>query len=201
MRYQHDPVVVRALFPTESHRAICQFVDEVIPLARMDSDIGEPDGPSKFGRRYAHNVPFFVDIHQQLTEFASELFGNAVRPSYSFLSMYETSGQCPLHIDRPQCRYTIDYLISQEAQDPWPINIGPHMSDDEVAQIKNGHPVGETADEIIGDVKWTQSLLKPNDAVCYSGTNCWHYRPTKSDGKVNLVFFHFVPEGFNGPLD
>lgn len=201
-KYATKPVVVNDLFDEGTYKTILQFMQEHIPLIPLSSDLQEPDSISKFGRRYGHNIRFFVDIHHQLTSFASDLFREKVKPSYVFLSMYEANGNCPLHIDRPQCRYTIDYLIQQESNEPWPIDIGPQMEDAERDAIENGHPATlEERQAVIDSVDWTRCLLQPNDAVCYSGTNAWHYRPFASTGKADLAFFHFVPEAFRGPLD
>ncbi len=158
-----------------------------------------------FVRRYAHNVPYFVNIHRQLTEFASEQFGEPLKPSYVFLSLYEDGGICPLHIDRPQCYRTIDYLIQQDQAEPWPIRIGEPMSDEQRQALDEsgaGHPQteGEIADRIAAET-WTDALLEPNDAVLYSGTHQWHYRPERLRGRADLVFFHFVPANFDGPLN
>lgn len=202
MVYKDKPLIVKDLFDKDTYGTIIKFMDNWLPTIPLASDRLDPDSPDKFGRRYGHNLGFFVNIHRQLSDYASELFGEKVKPSYVFLSMYDKGGQCPLHIDRPQCRYTIDYLIRQEQKDPWPICVGPQMTDKERDAIEVSHP--KTSDErqsVIDSVDWTVCNLRPNDAVCYSGTNAWHYRPTKSDGSADLVFFHFVPEKFNGPLD
>lgn len=200
--YRTKPLVVDDLFDSDTYSTIIRFMDNWIPTVRLDSDLSQPDSPQKFGRRYGHNIGFFVNIHHQLKDYASELFGEKVKPSYVFLSMYEKNGQCPLHIDRPQCRYTIDYLIRQEQNDPWPIAIGPQMDDKELKKIFQSHPqTEEERQAVIDSVDWTVANLSPNSAVCYSGTNAWHYRPEKSKGTADLAFFHFVPEKFNGPLD
>lgn len=200
--YTTSPLVVRDLFTPDIYQEILRFMDVFLPLHPLSSDRAEVDSPHKFNRRSAHNTPFFVNIHQQLTDYASEIFGEKVKPSYVFLSLYENGGQCPLHLDRPQCRYTIDYLIRQQADNPWPINIGCQMDDDELSTIEMKHP--SSPDEIkavLDSNKWTEVLLNPNDAVCYSGTNAWHYRPVRSNGTADLVFWHFVPEEFSGPLN
>jgi hypothetical protein len=194
-RYTNKPVVIKELFDADTYRKILAFMSDIVPIMPKDSD------PTGFNRTYAHNVPFFRTIHAQLAEYASSVFGERVKPSYVFLSMYNKGGQCPLHIDRPQCRYTIDYLIRMDQKDPWPIYIGPQMSDKERDAIEHPHPEGKQIKDVIKSVDWNEALLQPNDAVCYSGTNSWHYRPTKSKGKADLVFFHFVPEAFNGPLN
>lgn len=201
MPYVKDPLIVKNLFDDTAFQTIQRFMEDWLPLTRLDSDRREPDPTKKFGRRYGHNVGFFRDLHHQLTDYATEIFGQEVKPSYSFLSLYDDGGQCPLHLDRPQCRYTIDYLIRQDDDNPWPINIGPQMSNREVKRVKLLHP--ETDDDratIIKNTNWTTCNLEPNDAVCYSGTNAWHYRPTRSRGSVDLVFWHFVPRSFRGSL-
>ena len=199
--YTDRPLVLRELFDKETHGTIVRYVNEFVPLFPLASDRKDPDSPGKFGRRYAHNLPFLVDIHYQLAEYASDLFGEKVKPSYVLLSMYDKGGRCPLHIDRPQCHYTIDYLIQQEASEPWPISIGRQMTDKQRDAIEIQHPsTDEEIQAVINSQEWTDCLLNPNDATCYSGTNAWHYRPTASLGTADMAFFHFVPEGFRGSL-
>lgn len=199
--YKSKPVVVRNLFEPTTHNKIVEYVNNVVPLLPVQSDLHEPNSTARFGRRYANDLPFFAEIHHQLAEYASTMFGEKVKPSYNFLSMYETGGQCPLHIDRPQCRYTIDYLIRQEGSKSWPIRIADQMTDDQLADTQISFPETDGEHhEIVKNNKWTECLLKPNDAVCYSGTHAWHYRPTQSAGKADLVFFHFVPVSFDGSL-
>jgi hypothetical protein len=197
------PVHIQQVFDNATHSAICSFLDERVPLLSLGVPLNKDD--DQFVRRYAHNVPFFVGIHKQLAEFASDLFGEKVKPSYSFLSMYEDNGTCPLHVDRPQCRYTIDYLIRQTQAEPWPIHIADQMTDEQRKAIdddQNGHPETDEAIQArIAEENWHTVLLNPNDAVCYSGTHSWHYRSERLRGTADLIFFHFVPDGFDGPLN
>ena len=193
------PLIIKGLFDETTYKTIIKFLDERVPYMSVGLDTGD------FVREYAHNVPFFVNIHKQLTEFASEKIGVKVKPSYCFLSMYKDNGICPLHIDRPQCRYTIDYLIRQDQKEPWPIHIGDHMTDDQrkLIDISNTGSPKEPEDVAARlDVEnWHTVKLEPNEAVMYSGTHSWHYRSQRLKGTADLVFFHFVPEDFDGPLD
>lgn len=192
-------VVAQQLFDNSSYSAILNFMETMVPMMPVSIDEGQ------FVRHYAHNVPFFKEIHQQLVPIANQIFDEPLKPSYVFLSMYKNGGICPLHIDRPQCYRTIDYLIRTSQDEPWPIHIGQLMSDIQRQQIDesgNGHP--ETEDQILARIEqesWTTVNLQPNDAVCYSGTHQWHYRSQRLVGTADLVFFHFVPEAFDGPLD
>jgi len=193
------PIVAQQLFDPIAHEAIKAFICDRVPMMSVADD------PSEFVRNYAHNVPFFVNIHRQLTDFASDTFGEKLKPSYSFLSMYRKGGKCPLHIDRPQCYRTVDYLIQQDNFEDWPICIGAPMTDEQRLQINDdgeGHPSTEDAvNTVISSETWTEVVLEPNDAVLYSGTHQWHYRPKVLNGTADLVFFHFVPADFEGSLD
>jgi hypothetical protein len=103
--------VERELFHPKAHQKIVEFVKSEAFLIEQD--------PIQFRRRGSHNVPFFVHLHQQLKDAASEIFGEPVKPSYVYLSLYNENGVCPFHTDRPQCKYTIDYCIDQDVE--WPI--------------------------------------------------------------------------------
>jgi hypothetical protein len=199
--YEGAPVVhVKQLFDPTTHQAIIEFLDTRGPMIPMDVD------NQTFFRTQAHNVPFFVAIHHQLTDVASEILGEKVKPSYVFLSRYTDQGICPLHMDRHQCRYTLDYLIRQSSDKPWPIYVSDQMSDEERLALDDipgaGHP---QTDEEIGGVKgaqtWHQVDMEPNDAVALSGSHSWHYRDRIPEGTADLLFFHFVPESYNGSLD
>ena len=190
-------IIERGLFTDEVHQRMIAYLDEQVPYLPVGLDTDQ------FVRRYLHNNPFFMHVHGQLTELASELCGEPLKPSYSFLSMYDQGGICPLHIDRPQCYRTIDYLIRQSSPEPWPIYVGDLMTDEEVAAVgDDGHPdTPEAIERIKEETNWSDVGLLPNDAVIYSGTNSWHYRDRLPDGTIDLVFFHFVPEGFDDGLN
>jgi len=189
-------IVLRDLFSPTAHKEIIDFVRDEAPTYPLHED------KELFNRRYYQNMDFFVHVHEQLTELASECFGVALKPSYSFLSMYEDKGKCPLHLDRPPCYRTIDYLIDCESTDGWPINIAEPWSDEKVASFLGNKAVMDKQEKAqrIEMEKWESININENDAVAYSGTNSWHYRPTLSKGKANLVFFHFVKEDYDGPL-
>lgn len=189
-------VVIKELFSKDVHKEIISFVQNEVNTYPLDED------NSLFFRRCKQNIDFFVHIHEQLVDLASECFQVKLKPSYSFLSMYEDKGRCPLHLDRPPCYRTIDYLINSDSKDGWPINISHPWSDDKVKSFlgKKSGLSKEEFDLRIENETWESIVLEENDAAGYSGTHSWHYRPTLSNGKSNLVFFHFVKEDYDGEL-
>ena len=191
-------IVERGLFADEVHQQMIAYLDEQIPYLPVGRDT------DNFTRRYMHNNPWFVHVHGQLTELASELCGEKLKPSYSFLSMYDEYGICPLHIDnKRQCYRTLDYLIRQSPDEPWPLYVGGLMTDEEVAWIGHAGQPGtvEGIEQVKRDTDWNVVNLMPNDAVIYSGTHSWHYRDRLSEGTADSVFFHFVSEDFDGDLN
>lgn len=142
-------------------------------------DANEPDD-KRMNRYFWHNLPLLQELHNSraMINLASDVFGQDVKPSYVFLSMYGPQGVVPLHSDRPQCVFTIDLLIHSNHKDrAWPIYV-------------ENQPY---------------QLEKPGDALCYSGTGQPHFRKPMSEDsdatKVDLAFFHFVPVSFHGKLD
>ena len=156
-----------------------------------------------FHRTVVQEPRVLTDVHRELAIFASELSGQKLKPSYCIVANYLDEGMCPLHADQKLCFYTVDLLVATESDSPWPLMIGEKWTDEQ--WDLNGYKdperySGDPSPEEI-DVKWTQVDLLPNHAACYSGTHSWHYRPNKSQGKTDLVFFHFVSEDFDEEFD
>lgn len=169
-----DPKIVRGLLQSEVFDDVKQHVREI-----RRAFVGTPyhdlnEGmENKFNRWYWHNIPVLRQIHHSpyLKKLANEIFPEPVKPTYVFLSMYGEGGVCPLHTDRPQCKYTIDLCISQ--REPWEIfvNDKPYVLNENEALAYSGtdHPHYRN--------------------VIQEGNFC------------NLAFFHFVPVDFEGKLD
>lgn len=192
-------VIIKNLFDNDTYKKIIHYMNNhvIYQPTTIDNKV--------FNREQIHNETLFVKIHNNLATLASDIFKKKLKPSYCFLSMYKSGGQCPLHIDRSQCRYTIDYLIQSTEEVDWPIRISTEMSDEEREKIiLNNQTMPNDIDsisKILENVQFETINLNPNDAVAYSGTHQWHYRPNKLNNTADLVFFHFVTEDFDGPLE
>jgi hypothetical protein len=137
-------------------------------------DVNEPE-ENRFNRYWWHNLPLLVKLHnsEELIALASEVFGEPVKPSYVFLSMYGPDGVCPRHTDRPQCKYTIDLQISSDGA--WPIYV-----DEKPYILKDGEALAYSGT----DQPHFRNAMQREPGTTF----------------VNLAFFHFVPVGFTGEL-
>jgi hypothetical protein len=181
--------VLRNLFSYDVHKLVKEWI------STLDIDLLERD--KVFLRSVMHNPSFLIDVHKQLEPFASELFQEPVKKSYCFLSVYDYGGICPLHVDRPQCKWTIDYLVDQTSPIPWPLMVSEWV---ESPPLVMDDPPSDHRD-IIRQHSWDAALLYPNDAAYYSGTNQLHFRNRAPlDTAATLVFFHFVSKDFSDSL-
>jgi len=188
-------VHLKQLMSDRVHREVLWWLDNRVPMLPISYDHDE------FQRGWLHNPDLLVHLHRKLTPFASDLFGEPVKPTYVGLSMYNGAGVCPLHIDRPQCRYTIDWLIRDTMAERWPIYVSDQLSQRQ-RELSNGHPEDDESIRAVKDTQtWHRVDKQPNDAIAFSGTHSWHYRDPIPGGTADLAFFHFVPVDFEGGLN
>jgi hypothetical protein len=188
----HGVTVVDQLLSEKSFGAVKEVVDRYRPHS------GNWDQP--FQRTSAHNLDPLVHVHHQLQDYASQLFKEPLKASYVFLSKYHRGGTCPLHIDRPTCYRTIDLCINDTNAEPWTIKIAEPWTDAKISKYEGSKFMPIDTDLSQLSDRWHEVSLRPNQAVCYSGTHSWHLRPTVTDSPVDLVFFHFVPKDYAGDL-
>jgi hypothetical protein len=149
----------------------------------------------RFGRFVVHNHPFFTELQKKTIDLVSEAAGEPVEASYNFVSLYKKVGVCPVHLDTPEAKWTLDLCIEQSA--PWPIHVSQVVPWPEGLTLKEDDWQG--AIKASPDYEFTSYNLEPGEALIFSGSSQWHYRdPVQRDGKehfCSLVFFHFVPKG------
>lgn len=162
-----QPAIWKQMFEPEIHKHIIDSIKAI------DFDQNNPfyvdRDDDNFYRIGIHSAPFLVEIHPQLTEVASSIFGEPVKPSYVWLSLYNENGVCPFHTDRPQCKYTIDYCIDQDEE--WPIWV------DDKAYIL-----------LPNDALCFSGTDSPHFRKKITGKYCWlaffHFVPESFDGRL-----------------
>ncbi|MFC3100266.1 hypothetical protein ACFODK_05100 [Altererythrobacter lauratis] len=142
-----------------------------------------------FGRHVVHDHPYFVDLQLQLTALVSELAGQELEPGYNFLSLYGNMGRCGLHMDQPVSMYTLDICIEQDVE--WPIWFS------ELVDWPDREILANFDEEAIKrQLRFTPYVLKPGNAILFSGSSQWHYRDAMPrPGFCHLLFFHYFPKG------
>lgn len=148
----------------------------------------------KFGRMIAQDLPEFSALQHELVERVEQVVGEPLEASYNFLSLYNNLGNCDLHMDAPDAKWTLDICINQSA--PWPISFC-----DVVPWPEDFIPEDGWQTELIASPEnnFSEYTLEPNQAIIFAGSSQWHYRKRiEQRFKQNfchLLFMHFIPLG------
>jgi hypothetical protein len=175
--------------------AVMERIRETIRTLPMDTL--EHHEQRRFGRVIVHDHPLFGELQKTLVPLASELAGEALEPSYNFLSLYKHLGVCQPHIDSPISKWTLDLCIDQS--DKWPIHFSQVVPwpEDKSYGGDDWHEKIKTAP----DLKFSSYELTPGEAIWFAGSSQWHYRDSLTSvspkGFCNLLFFHFLPAGMS----
>lgn len=175
---------IEGLFPAE---VLQRIRDEVVALPAAQLELHER---TTFGRNFVHDHPYFVELQRALLPRVSDMAGRELEAGYNFLSLYGTSGRCEPHLDQPISMYTLDFCIDQSAE--WPIYFSD-VIDWPIAEEMNAFD----AEALLADpaIRFTEYVLRPNNAILFSGSGQWHYREAmKQPGFCSLLFFHYYPK-------
>lgn len=164
-------------------------------ISALKSEQIEKHESFNFGRLLVRNDPFFNDLQRDLVGRVSEQVNEEVEISYNFLSLYSNLGVCPVHLDSPTAKWTLDVCIDQSTE--WPIYI---------SQVKpwpdyDKYSGEDWQNKILEDPenRFLPYVLKPGDGIIFSGSSQYHYRERIYAGRKNdfchLIFFHFIPKG------
>lgn len=156
---------------------------------------------NEFGRLVVHDHDFFNKLQAQLCSKVSAWVGEEVEPYYNFLSLYANSGVCPLHMDAPEAKWTVDICLDQSYD--WPIKFSSILPWPSPEQDFSGDWQQKIIDD--PDIEFTSYTLKPGNAIIFSGSSQYHYRESiqrgNKDDFCNLVFFHYIPKGSRQIID
>lgn len=137
-------------------------------------------GDGQSFRRYAcHNEVVSRYFHHHLTDAISEIVGEKVKPSYTYVVSYQGGAELEKHVDREQCEFTLSLLVDYppERESQWPLC------------IESG---GRT-------VELTQKI---GDGLLFCGRELPHFRPKLPEGYTSTsILLHYVREDFVGSLD
>ncbi len=193
-REDFQPVLFDRVFDDETLEQIRRVRASVsrAHLTRM-----KPQEAGLFRRFVVQNLPFYDELQARIVELVSEAAGELVEPSYNFLSLYGPGGVCPVHMDAPDAKWTLDLCIDRST--PWPIYFSrPQPWPDGAAGILAGD---DWADAIKRDAsnQFMSYTLTSGQAVLFSGSSQWHYRDVMPQAPghqfCDLLFFHFIPRG------
>ena len=114
------------------------------------------------------NTTAAVEIHHYMTKYMTDLIGESLFPSYSYMRIYNNNSFLIKHTDRPACE----------------ISATVHLGSDKEWSMFVEHPITR---------KKTRIDLKSGDAVVYLGCTTQHWREGSYTGEhFAQMFLHWV---------
>jgi hypothetical protein len=148
-----------------------------------------------FRRFIVHNHDLINELQAGLVDLGSEGCGERVEPCYNFLSLYRAGASCPVHMDAPEAKWTLDVCIAQS--EPWPLHVSQVLPWPEAYQASEEDWQG--AIRRSPGHRFASYAMEPGQALLFSGSSQWHYRDPQPAGSIpafcDLIFFHFIPAG------
>ena len=76
-------------------------------------------GDRQANRYKQNNEPFSRFLHYEILPLIEKITGKKLRPTYTYLSSYVNDADLPAHTDRPDCEFTVSFLVNKDHD--WPI--------------------------------------------------------------------------------
>lgn len=148
-----------------------------------------------FRRFVVHDHPLFTALHREAVPLVSEAAGEEVEPSYNFLSLYTGKGVCPVHMDAPDAKWTLDLCVDLAVA--WPIHISAVQPWPAPGETRWSGEDWEKRIKASPDLHFESHDMEPGEAIVFSGSSQFHYRDAMPRGAsgATLLFLHFIPRG------
>lgn len=139
-------------------------------------------GDRQSNRYKAHNEPISRFLHYECLPLIERIVGKYMKPTYTYLSLYVKGANLPPHTDRPDCEYTVSFVVDKPVGSNW--NIYVHKPQQEVSYKGryDEKPPLEDCEPVDCD---TGGLM------LFQGTDHIHFREKLEADYYNVLLLHY----------
>ena len=139
-------------------------------------------GDRQSNRYKAHNEPMSRFLHYECLPLIERIVGKSMKPTYTYLSSYVKGANLPPHTDRPDCEYTVSFVVDKPEGSNW--NIYVHKPQQEV-KYKGRYDTTPPLEE-----------CEPVDCdagglMLFQGTDHIHFREELEADYYNVLLLHY----------
>ena len=147
----------------------------------IDSDTWEL-GDRQSNRYKAHNEPMSRFLHYEILPLIEKIVGKSMRPTYTYLSAYVKGADLPPHTVRPDCEYTVSFVVDKPEGSNW--NIYVHKPQQEVKHKGryDEKPPLEECEPVDCDA---------GGLMLFQGTDHIHFREELEGDYYNVLLLHY----------
>lgn len=139
-------------------------------------------GDKQSKRFKAHNEPMSRILQYLLIPLIEKILNKKVCPTYTYLSAYVNGSDLPAHTDRPDCEYTVSFVIDKPDNVTWPIYV--HLVKQPMKH-KGRYDFTPLKEECLG------IDCKANGLMIFSGTDHIHFRENLAYDFYNILLLHY----------
>jgi hypothetical protein len=139
-------------------------------------------GDSQSKRYKSHNEPMSRFLHYECLPLIEKIVGRSLKPTYTYLSAYVKGADLPPHTDRPECEYTVSFIVDKPKNCKW--NIYVHKIQQE-EKYKGRYDEKPPIDECVSVDCDAGGLM------LFQGTDHIHFREKFEDEYYNILLLHY----------
>tara|TARA_B100001093_G_scaffold47091_1_gene40041 strand:+ start:392 stop:2386 length:1995 start_codon:yes stop_codon:yes gene_type:complete len=173
---EYNPVIVENVVNSDIHKIIDKYFKENIK-----------NNVYPLGDRQANRYKIIDEImtrllHLEILPLIEKITNKKLDPTYTYLSAYLKGTDLHAHTDRPECEFTVSYIIGKPPGSNW--NIYLHKKKQPV-KFKGRYEETPPKEECI------PVDCEENGLMIFSGTDHIHYRETLEHEYYNIVLLHY----------
>lgn len=177
---EYTPVVVNNVFTEQASKMIREYYHNSI-----DND------KFQFGDRQAERWKAYDDFMSRIMQFEAlplieHIAKKRLKPTYTYLSCYKKGADLPAHTDRPECEFTISFMIDKPEGSYWPIYVDKEK---QPIKFKGRYRNYVNADHIDNCIPVD---CEANGLMMFCGTDHIHFREKLEHDYYYITLLHYM---------
>ena len=141
-----------------------------------------PLGDRQAQRYKAHNEAVARVLHYEIHPLIEKITEESVYPTYTYTSFYVKGADLPPHTDRPECTYTVSFIVDKPEGSNWNIYV------DLKNQVKKN--IGR-CEPISGKDECVPVDCDANGLMIFCGEDHCHFREKLEYDYYNILLLHY----------
>ena len=139
-------------------------------------------GDKQSNRYKAHNEPMSRFLHYECLPLIERITGKSMKPTYTYLSAYVKGADLPPHTDRPDCEYTVSFIVDKPEGSNWNIYVHkPQQAVKHKGRYDEKPPLEEC--EAVD--------CEAGGLMLFQGTDHIHFREELEENYYNVLLLHY----------
>lgn len=141
-----------------------------------------PLGDRQSNRYKAHDEPMSRFLHYEILPLIEKIVGKSMRPTYTYLSAYVKGADLPPHTDRPDCEYTVSFIVDKPEGSNWNIHVHKPQQKVKHKGRYDEKPPLEECEAVDCDA---------GGLMLFQGTDHIHFREELEHDYYNVLLLHY----------